>query len=96
MADVRAARTQEKVGHFGRDDREEVTARKRRSFEMYEDDFGGGAYAEGRAPGAGAAGGVDQEITEALEAVGVGAEDARSEPGEGEYLAAVGVAGELE
>ena len=42
LADVRAARTQEKVGHFGpfgdaqgrRDDREEVMARQRRLFEV--------------------------------------------------------------
>src|SRR6202035_4484545 len=58
-----------------------------------QDNFGGGADAQGRTPRAGAAGGVNEEIAEALEAVGVGAEDARGEPGEGEYLAAVRGAG---
>src|ERR1700722_18736704 len=65
-------------------------------FELNQHDFGGGADAEGWAPGAGAAGGVDQEIAEALESVGVCAEDARGEPGEGKNLAAVGVTGKLQ
>src|SRR5215468_10492029 len=56
-------------------------------FEMNQDDFGGGADAQGRAPGAGAARGVDKQVTEALEAVGVGAKDARGEPGERKDLA---------
>src|ERR1700758_2920627 len=70
--------------------------RLEKSFEMDQDNFGSGADAQGRGPGAVSAGGVDEEIAEALEAVGVGAEDARREPGEGEYLAAVRVAGELQ
>ena len=42
------------------------------------------------------AGATREEIAEALEAVSVGAEDARGEPSERKNLAAVGVAGELE
>lgn len=65
-------------------------------FEVDEDDFGGGAHAEGRSPGAGAAGGVDEKVAETAEAVGIRAENTRSEPGEGENLASMGVAGKLE
>ena len=65
-------------------------------FEVNQDNFGGGADAQRRAPGAGAAGGVDEEIPETLEPVGIGAEDARGEPGERKNLAAVRVAGKLQ
>ena len=55
-----------------------------------------GADAHGRAPGSGAAGGVDLERAEAMQPVGKLSEGAAGEPGEGDKLAAVSVAGELE
>ena len=55
-----------------------------------------GAYAHGRAPGSGTAGGIDLERAECVQSVGELAEDAAGEPGEGDELTAVGVAGELE
>ena len=55
-----------------------------------------GPDAHGRAPGAGAGGGVDLELAELLQAVGELAECAAREPREWEHLAAVGVARELE
>ena len=54
------------------------------------------AETQRRAPGSGAVGSVDEEIGDAVEAVGEVAEDAMREPGEGEELAAVSVAGELQ
>src|SRR5579862_1683111 len=45
-------------------------------FEVDQNDFWGGADPQWWTPGAGAAGGVNEEVAEALEAVGVGAEDA--------------------
>src|ERR1039457_3056223 len=55
-----------------------------------------GSYAHGRAPGSGAAGGVDLQGAEALQSISEFAEGAAGEPGKREELSAVGVAGELE
>ena len=64
--------------------------------EVEQDDLGVGADAHGRAPGSGAAGGVNLERAEAVQSVGELAEGVACEPGEGDELAAVGVAGELQ
>ena len=64
--------------------------------ELEEDDFRAGAYAHGWAPGSDATGGVDLECPEALQTISEFAEGAAGDPGKGEALAAVGVAGELE
>ncbi len=65
-------------------------------FQEEEDDFGFGGDAEGWAPGAGAAAGVDLQIVQAVEAVGEGAVDAGDEEAPRPDLALMRVAGELE
>ncbi len=64
--------------------------------ELQQDDLRVGSHAHGRAPGSGAAGSVDLQGAEAMQSIGELAEDAAREPGEGEELPAVGVAGELQ
>ena len=65
------------------------------SLEVDEDDFGGGADAHWGAPGSGAAGGVNGEGAEAIQAVGELIEDSGGEPSEGKNLASVRVSREL-
>jgi len=54
-----------------------------------------GTYAQGWAPSARAARGVDRHVTEPLQPIGVRAVKARGDPREGKELPTVGVAGKL-
>ena len=75
--------------------RNDAQASRATLLEVEEDDFGDGAEAQWRTPGAGAAGGKDLQIAEAAESVDELAIDAASDPAPGNELAEVRVAGEL-
>src|ERR1035437_154301 len=69
---------------------------KARLLESEQDDLGTGSNAHWRTPGSGSARCIHLQFAEPVQSVGEFTEDAPRQPGEGEELSAMGVAGELE